>query len=115
MHDDEWDVNPPALQGRPNYRLIIGINFAIMLVLQTLATVSGTDNYAAGKAFLLCLQVAVNLFVSLLLLLSRDTRSTGIAFLLAALLVAVVGFGTCVALHDMAGMPPGQPGPPVKQ
>ncbi len=114
MLDAEWTPYPQPPKDRPKYGLIIGINIVILLVLQTVATYGGQgDNFAAGKAILLCLQVAVNLFLGLVQLIDRNTRKTGVAFLLAAMLVALIGFGTCIGFHELAGRPPAPPGPPV--
>lgn len=88
---------------------VVLINFAVMLVYMALTTTlmgeSGQDA-AMGvlilDAILLVAQVGIN-FVLGIVFLFTDLRHVGLAMIISALLVGVIGFGACfgkIALLD---------------
>lgn len=93
--------SPPAPPKIPMGKAVV-INFGIMLgymALLSLLSPSGQDRelaVMAGSAFLLVAQVGINLLAGLVLIFLKSSKHIGKAMLTAGIVMAVLGFGTCL-------------------
>ena len=99
-------LEPPPNPPKPEKPLgkVVLINFGIMLtymVLIGLTTTEGSSDrelgLLIGNAFMLVVQVGINLLAGLILMFNEQRRHIGSALLIGGLLTAVIGFGTCLA------------------
>jgi hypothetical protein len=79
---------------------VVGINLAVLLILTALfmaidaGTAGGGGTLVVGMLFLVPIQTLV-CFIAAIVLFSRGRSNYGAAFIVAALMVAVVGFSAC--------------------
>lgn len=81
---------------------VVLINFAVMIAYMALSTVLLTEGGSEAEmgvlivdAFLIVAQVGLNLVLGMIFLFT-DFRQVGLAMIISAFLVGVVGFGACL-------------------
>lgn len=86
---------------------VMAVNFAIMLGYMVLISLDSTGpKWSVGlkDAFLILLQVGINMLAGLVILFTHDSKvhtenrkQLGSALLLGGFIMAVIGFGSCIA------------------
>ncbi len=83
-------------QPKVPYGKVILVNFVILLAFILLID---KDPYAAGKAFLIVIQVFLNIISGAVLMFTKH-KPLGKAMLLSAVVVLILGFGMCLAKEE---------------
>jgi heme/copper-type cytochrome/quinol oxidase subunit 4 len=83
---------------------ILGVNLSIFAVYTLLAHLMGIKD-ASGwvyHAFFIAIHVVISFLIGIIRLLTVKENSDGGAYILSAVLILVIGFGTCVGLIQLA-------------
>lgn len=95
MNEPLDQLNPaPKPKMNPFGKIILG-NFAVMLIYMVIGGLIGGRGSTGVDAMLIVGQFVVNIFIGIGSLLFKESRLTGLAFLLSGLMVAVIGPGMC--------------------
>lgn len=100
MNEPLDQLNPvPPSKPNPFGKIILG-NFAVILIYMAVGRLIGGGDSIGTDFFFIILQVVLNILVGIGSLFFKESRLTGLALLLSALMVAVIGPGMCSAKDE---------------
>lgn len=100
---DQLDPLPQPPRPRMPLGKVVLINFGIMvayMMLTSLAAGGGSEaamGALALDAFLIMAQVGLNMLIGFILVFSESHKQLGGAMLIGGIIMAVIGFGSCLA------------------
>lgn len=104
MQNEPFDQLDPMPQ-KPKMPLgkVVLINFGIMVAYMLLTSLSMGSGHEAGlgvlalDAFLILVQVGLNMLFGLIFVFSDNQKQLGSALLIGGIIMGVIGFGSCLA------------------
>ncbi len=96
------DLQPEQPKRKDAFGKILLWNFGIMLGFMTLTGLGGQTDSLIIDLLLMVLQVAANLLLGIIFVVQRKYNS-GLAFLLSAFLVVIIGAGMCAGKASILG------------
>ena len=100
MNEPLDQLNPaPPPKPNPFGKIVLG-NFAVMLTYMAVGGLIGGRDSMGTDFFFIIIQVIINVLLGIGSLLFKESRLAGMAFLLSALLIAVIGPGICSAKDE---------------
>ncbi len=100
---DQLDPNPNYSRPKMPLGKVMLINFGIMIAYMLFGSLffssghDGSMSLLAWDAFLILGQVGLNMLIGIILLFSESYKQVGSAMLISGVLMAIIGFGTCLA------------------
>ena len=87
-----------------NFALIGGINLAALFLFNVLVRLgpANGDNHGLGMVITLCFLITIQVFINgitSLLYYGSKNKGMGNSYMLSAVLVAIIGFAACTAIH----------------
>lgn len=100
---DQLDPAPSPVEPKMPLGKVVLINFGIMLAYMLLSSLAMDSGPEAGlgvlilDAFLVSAQVGLNVLAGFILVFTENHKKLGSALLIGGLIMAAIGFGSCIA------------------
>jgi hypothetical protein len=100
---DQLDPNSNPTRPKMPLGKVMLINFGIMIAYMLFGSLffgsghDGSMSLLAWDAFLILGQVGLNMLIGIILLFSEPYKQVGSAMLISGVMMAVIGFGSCLA------------------
>lgn len=97
-----WPHTEPPKQNPVDLWKIVGINFGVFMLYQTLLVFVAEESYLILDMFPLLLHWLVMLIL-MIINFTRGKRMQGFGFLISLISIVIIGFGSCWWITDMLG------------